>query len=601
MQQPDTLTGALCRYLNEERIDYCVLGYGASDEIQIVVPTAVRARMAAVLRAFCASHDVELMHYRRGIDRVETYGIGGFDPELPLRFTAVEVRSDYLRCGRMVFSAEQLLRDRVPASEASGSANGCFIAAPAREFICHLLRCIDRGRFGDRDGMHLSEQWRLDAGGVAMQLDRFWNAEREGGVILRAAASGNWEPVAASMRALQTTLSLRNVLTPFAWLRSKLIDIESWFQPSGLLLACLGPEGSGKRSVIAALSERKSEPFRHVHTMVLRPGLMRPSSLEPNPSPQRRPVRGRIATVAKMMMFVADYWLGYWLLVRPKLVRSTLVVSDRYFDDVLVDPGRYRMRRPRAFVRMLLRWIPRPELWLLFDIKSETLQARQPALPEEEARRQRAEYRRVLRGHENVVVLDADQALDRLVAQAERAIVSQLARRTALRLGLPLDTTTNPPATRLLLFFSRRNVPLLSHMVRALFNSDIRCRLPTDVQIPNPYGIVIHPQAVIGRRVTVMHQVTIGSKDAGESIAPVIGDDVYIGTGARVRGDVRIGQGATIGANAVVTRDIPPGVTVVGVNRIVTGTRSAHAGTLGSDRSVARFPIGAHRGSRAWR
>lgn len=597
MQDPGTLAGALCRYLNEERIDYCVLGDGASDEIQLVVPSSVRTRIAAVLRAFCASHDLELMHYRRGIDRVETYGIGGFDPDRPLRFTSVEVRSDYLRCGRMVFTADQLLRDRAPASQ----GRGYFIAAPAREFICHLLRCIDRGRIGDRDGMHLSEQWRLDSGGVAMQLDRFWNAEREGGVILRAAASGNWEPVDASTRALQTTLSLRNVLTPIAWLRSKLIDIQSWFQPSGLLLACLGLEGSGKRNVIAALNERTAEPFHNVHTMVLRPGLMRPGSLKPNPASRRHPVRGRLATMAKIMMFVADYWLGYWLLVRPKLVRSTLVVSDRYFDDVLVDPGRYRMRRPRAFVRLLLRWIPRPELWLLFDIKSETLQARQSALPEEEARRQRGEYRRVLRGHENVVVLDADQPLERVVAQAERAIVSQLARRTAQRLGLPLDTTTNPPATRILLFFSRRHVPVLSGVLRALFNSDIRGRLPTDMHMPNPYGIVIHPQTVIGRRVTVMHQVTIGSKDAGETIAPVIGDDVYIGTGARVRGDVRIGQGATIGANAVVTRDIPPGVTVVGVNRIVTGTRSAHAGTLGSDPSVARFPIGAHRGSRASR
>ncbi len=55
----------------------------------------------------------------------------------------------------------------------------------------------------------------------------------------------------------------------------------------------------------------------------------------------------------------------------------------------------------------------------------------------------------------------------------------------------------------------------------------------------------------------------IGGRDGEPNIAPVIGDDVTIGAGARILGDVRIGNGATIGANAVVTRDIPPGATVV--------------------------------------
>jgi serine O-acetyltransferase len=49
----------------------------------------------------------------------------------------------------------------------------------------------------------------------------------------------------------------------------------------------------------------------------------------------------------------------------------------------------------------------------------------------------------------------------------------------------------------------------------------------------------------------------------------VIGDDVYIGAGAKVLGAVRVGRGAVIGANAVVTRDVPPYCTVVGANRIV--------------------------------
>lgn len=196
-------------------------------------------------------------------------------------------------------------------------------------------------------------------------------------------------------------------------------------------------------------------------------------------------------------------------------------------------------------------------------------------MAEEEAARLRSEYRKVLHRREDVVVLDAGQPLDELSAEAERAIVAQLARRTARRLGLPDTRKDNPTSTDVLLFFCRRRVPVLSKLIRVLFNSDIHCRLPADVHMPHPYGIVLHRQAVIGHRVTIMQQVMIGGREDDPNIAPVIGDNVAIGAGARILGDVRIGKGATIGANAVVTRDIPPGATVVGADRIVATSRNS--------------------------
>jgi thymidylate kinase len=379
------------------------------------------------------------------------------------------------------------------------------------------------------------------------------------------------------------------------WLRRKLVRLHRWREPAGLLIACLGPEGSGRVNVIEHLSAHPLAPFIQAHIMDLRPHVMRPVPV----NPESKTPRGRLGTFAKLMMFVADYWLGYWLQIRPKLVRSTLVVSNRYFDDILVDPRRYRIGKPHAFARWLLPWIPRPELWLVFDVASEVLQARTRQVAAEEAARLRSEYRKVLRRREDVVVLDASQPIEEVSAEAERAIVAQLARRTARRLGLPDTSKRNPTTTDVLLFFCRRHVPLLSKLVRVLFNSDIHCRLPPDVHMPHPYGIVMHPQAVIGHRVTVMQQVMIGGRDRDENIAPVIGDDVTIGAGARVLGDVRIGNGAIIGANAVVTRDIPPGATVVGANRIVpTAQTPQGAAALAAEGGVVtQFPLASRRNS----
>lgn len=73
-------------------------------------------------------------------------------------------------------------------------------------------------------------------------------------------------------------------------------------------------------------------------------------------------------------------------------------------------------------------------------------------------------------------------------------------------------------------------------------------------------GIVISHNARIGKNCTIFHQVTIGEGRGG---APVIGDNVLIGAGAKIIGHITLGNGARIGAGCVVTEDVPAGATAV--------------------------------------
>ena len=74
---------------------------------------------------------------------------------------------------------------------------------------------------------------------------------------------------------------------------------------------------------------------------------------------------------------------------------------------------------------------------------------------------------------------------------------------------------------------------------------------------------------MISERCTIFHQVTIGVNDLVSDKAPFIGNDCYIGSGAKIIENVHIGNNVKIGANAVVTHDVPDDVTVVGYNKIV--------------------------------
>lgn len=82
--------------------------------------------------------------------------------------------------------------------------------------------------------------------------------------------------------------------------------------------------------------------------------------------------------------------------------------------------------------------------------------------------------------------------------------------------------------------------------------------------VPHPYGIVIG-RCEIGQGVMIHQNVTIGVTARGDGSRPVVGDNCTIGAGAVILGNVTIGHGATIGANAVIIRDVPSHSTAVGV------------------------------------
>jgi serine O-acetyltransferase len=100
-------------------------------------------------------------------------------------------------------------------------------------------------------------------------------------------------------------------------------------------------------------------------------------------------------------------------------------------------------------------------------------------------------------------------------------------------------------------------------------------------------GVVINGSVRGGARVHVEHQVTIGAE---RRRSPVLGDDVFLGAGCKIVGPVTLGDGARVGANAVVVHDLPPHCTAVGIPARVVRRRTpegvateASAPELGAD------------------
>jgi serine O-acetyltransferase len=158
------------------------------------------------------------------------------------------------------------------------------------------------------------------------------------------------------------------------------------------------------------------------------------------------------------------------------------------------------------------------------------------------------------------------------VASADEVALGRLV--NLVRLYLPLRAMA---WFRFASWLKRRGVPALPGVIQRHLLTTYGLELSPGADIggglyiAHPVGCVVQAER-IGRNVTIIGPVTIGYRNTARW--PRIGDDVYIGTGARVLGDIELGDGCRVGANAVVLHDVPAGATVVGIPARVVGERT---------------------------
>jgi serine O-acetyltransferase len=158
------------------------------------------------------------------------------------------------------------------------------------------------------------------------------------------------------------------------------------------------------------------------------------------------------------------------------------------------------------------------------------------------------------------------RALDLLLDPGSLVVASYRVARAANELPRPLA----------------KAVSLVQRPVHALLQLLTQTELPPQANIGGGLhvghvgGIVVSPEARIGRDCNLSQGVTIGIAGRGDRRGvPCIGDRVYIGPGAKVFGKIRIGNDVAIGANAVVREDVPDGAVVAGIPAKVVSMRGS--------------------------
>ncbi|MDT8420832.1 MAG: serine O-acetyltransferase [Desulfuromonadales bacterium] len=124
---------------------------------------------------------------------------------------------------------------------------------------------------------------------------------------------------------------------------------------------------------------------------------------------------------------------------------------------------------------------------------------------------------------------------------------------------------------RLANFLHRKGVPFVPKLLTYFSRFVFSCYLPHGVKAGENLvlgygglGIVIHERSIIGNNCHIDQNVTLGGTSKKQAV-PILGNNVYVGAGAKIIGPVTIGNDVVIGANAVVVSDVEDNCVVVGV------------------------------------
>jgi thymidylate kinase len=339
---------------------------------------------------------------------------------------AVDVITEHRRSGLLLASGETLLQGRQRYSI-------FWVSSPENEFAYLLAKNTLKRGAADRHSERLAELveilGRERASAIISDIYGGRSAD-----ILDACLRGHFSRIAKSPRFhLCRTVLQRDPMNP---IRCALAELRRAFRrilhPTGLFVVFFGPDGSGKSTIIRTLADRMPG-FRRYRTMHWRPKILlrrrgsgsadKPHAKAPHPS---------LVSALLALVWFADYWLGYLFIVHPTIICSGLVLFDRYFDDVLVDPRRYRYGGPMWLIRILRNCTPVPDIAIVLDAPACILMMRKQEVDQQEIERQLLAYKKVIACCANSGVVDASMPVDSVVRECAGVLASHLVNRARI-------------------------------------------------------------------------------------------------------------------------------------------------------------------------
>ncbi|MFN0192024.1 MAG: hypothetical protein ACKVP5_08610 [Aestuariivirga sp.] len=396
MQQPHSLTlTAIFEALDRAGIAYCVThgfeGYPEciGRDVDLIVAENVSAEKLNRLLAECGAKAGARIVRQNGQHFVLLCEAAG---RLP-KFLTLDFDSSFDVLGVPFLHADVILQTR-------RRFKSFWIPEPGTEFSFRLARGISKHTLTPANADRLHALLQEDRTACSASLNGIWEADSRD-MLIAAAETGDWQPVLRALSSLHGELYGRCAPSrgPFLahWLGALGRRIEKLSGSRGYHLVLLGTDGAGKSSVIAELEATAATAFSHVEVL----GFPAISNLWKRGSRNTSTPHNLTKRGAAISSLRALFWLAYNLAshvtLRLAKARGVLILNDRHYLDILVDPVRYRYGGPAWLLRLAGMAAPEPDAFVLLNGPPEVIHVRKKELPLEETARQCRDYLELVR------------------------------------------------------------------------------------------------------------------------------------------------------------------------------------------------------------
>ncbi|WP_027358830.1 hypothetical protein [Desulforegula conservatrix] len=426
------------RFLEDEGIKYCIVGntsefsYNIEGDVDIVIESRPAKEINKIISFFSDNNELCLVQMLQH-EQCAYYFVLFKQNDSQLINIKLDICSDYLRNGKKFLKSDEILSSITKAKNVQENHIEIEFFVPSTEmnFIYYLLKKTDKKSINQKQYLFLKKLWNEEPESCLNQIKRFWQSPYDQGVISTAFETNNQATLQKKLPHLKDQLHRTLRYTSKNLTNEIFRLLKRICQPTGLFVVIMGPDGSGKSTVINAVRKDLEPAFRNKDYFHLKPDVFKRSKGNAGPvlNPHNEPPRTPLMSYLKLLYFLTDYVFGYFIKIKPRLIRSSFVVFDRYYHDLLVDPKRYRFASSMKIAKFVGSLIPKPDLWIFLNASPEEIQKRKQEVPFEESQRACKEYLKLASTLKNSLIIDASQPADKVINDVNKAILTHMANR----------------------------------------------------------------------------------------------------------------------------------------------------------------------------